>query len=215
MYTPFHSLVHGHAAIVRHPATPLLLFTVSVLWAMPAAVQADEPTTLAQCAELQDDAKRLACFDRLSRTDPVPPPAAPEAPADGTAPQAQDPMDTSASASTSTVTAPPAAEPAPPPAAAPRRQEPLTEEDFGLEQQRVAEAQVIDRITAGVIGGFQGWTERTVFELDNGQIWEQISSRHFNYAGPDRQVEIRRAAFGSFFLSPVGLNSKVRVRRLE
>jgi len=73
----------------------------------------------------------------------------------------------------------------------------------------------VSSITANVVGGFAGWSGETVFELDNGQVWEQIGSNRFDYSGGDRNVVIRRGLFGSFQLSPEGLNRSVGVRRIE
>lgn len=101
---------------------------------------------------------------------------------------------------------------APAVAAAPTEAMPTPEEEFGLEQARAAET---DSIQAGVIGGFQGWTGDTIFELDNGQVWQQIGSGRYEYSGENRDVIISRGFLGSFSLRPEGLNRTVRVQRIK
>lgn len=99
-----------------------------------------------------------------------------------------------------------------PAAAAPAAAPPTPEEEFGLEQARAAET---GSITAGVVGGFRGWSGDTVFELDNGQVWRQTGSGRYEYSGEDRAVVITRGFLGSFSLQPEGLNRTVRVQRIK
>ena len=163
--------------------------------------------TLDDCRAIEDNAERLACFDRVAGAEPPAPPRQPEAPA----PVAEAPA----------AAAPPAQAETPAPAAPPRTAEPEAPSNFGLERQAGLDGP--DRIVASVVGGFQGWGEyatedgrkKTVFELDNGQVWVQVGTQKFRYGGPDRKVEIRRASFGSFLLSPEGYNRAVRVRRVK
>lgn len=167
-----------------------------------AAAQA--PDAMTDCTAIEDDAERLECFDRLTRAEQPKPPAAPESPpAPATQPE------------TPAATAEPPVAETREPAETPRADAEAPVDDFGLERKR--ELVGPDRFLASVVGGFQGWGgyEKTVFVLDNGQVWEQVGFEKFRYGGPDRVVEIRRGALGSFLLSPEGLNRKVRVRRLK
>jgi hypothetical protein len=86
-------------------------------------------------------------------------------------------------------------------------------DDFGLEQEKAQQA--LQSVTANVVGGFQGWSGETVFELDNGQVWEQAGSGRYEYSGEDRAVVIERGFLGSFSLKPEGLNRTVRVKRIK
>lgn len=167
-----------------------------------AAQDTDPTRDFLKCMELSDPQARLACYDRLAV-------AVVElglaASRKGSAA-----MDGATGAATGAATAAGAAAGSaaaaqPTPAANP-------EQDFGM-ARRADES--VDSISAGVVGGFQGWSGSTRFELDNGQVWIQADSGRFDYSGEDRRVAIRRAAFGSFMLSPEGLNRSVRVRRVE
>lgn len=152
-----------------------------------------------KCLELKDPTERLACYDRmavaaveLGLTLPGAS-GAPAAPAAATG--------AVAAAASSTTPAP----------AATRRAD--AAEDFGLEQEKAQQA--LEAITAKVVGGFRGWTGETVFELDNGQVWEQAGSGRYEYSGEDRAVVIERGFLNSFSLKPQGLNRTVRVKRIK
>lgn len=150
-----------------------------------------------KCLELSDPAERLACYDRMAV-------AAVELgltlPGAGSAP---------APAAAAGATAPsPAASPAPA-----RTADADAMEDFGLEQEKAQQA--LEAVTANVVGGFQGWTGDTVFQLDNGQVWQQAGSGRYEYSGEDRPVVIERGFLNSFSLKPRGLNRTVRVKRIE
>jgi len=200
----------------RPRATAVMAALLALLAASGAAAD-DATRAFLKCMELRDDAARLACYDRLAgewvelgapalRSAPattLPPAAVPGAP------------------SPATPATPPAAASAAPVPAAPRSageaateaRAPVAEEYFGMESRAVGET--LDSISAYVVGGFRGWSGNTQFELSNGQVWEQAVSGRFEYGGADREVTIRRGAFGSFLLSPEGLNRNVRVRRVR
>jgi hypothetical protein len=205
----------------RRPRALAVMAAALALLASGSALADDATRAFLKCMELRDDAARLACYDRLAgewvelgapglRSAPGAAPA-------GALPPAAVPG------------SPPAALPGTPPAAvgaatapaAPRSagdtateaRAPMAEEYFGMESRAVGET--LDSISAYVVGGFQGWSGNTQFELSNGQVWEQAVSGRFEYGGADREVTIRRGAFGSFLLSPEGLNRNVRVRRVR
>lgn len=142
-----------------------------------------------KCLELRDPDARLACYDRMAVAVVELGLALPgsSAPAVGAAVAAAAPAD--------------AAAPAPGP-----------EQEFGLEEERAA---AVDSVKAGVIGGFRGWSGDTVFELDNGQVWQQTEAGRYEYSGEDREVIITRGFLGSFSLQAEGLNRTVRVKRVK
>lgn len=96
---------------------------------------------------------------------------------------------------------------------------PSGEPSFGLEQ-------VADKlgglfrnspevIQSRLLGDFRGWSGRTIFRLENGQVWQPSAPGEFYYPTKDPVVIIRRGTFGSYLLRIEGKNSSVRVRRIE
>lgn len=177
-------------------AAPLVtgapLAAALLLGAGPAVAE-DATRAFMKCLEVEDDARRLSCYDRLARE--VVELGVPGAPRAAAAPAAA-----SAAAGDAREAPGTSGDPAP-------------EDAFGKPQKTPGD--VLESISANVVGGFTGWSGDTVFELDNGQVWEQTGMGRYDYAGKDRKVVIERALFGSFMLSPEGLNRSVRVRRLE
>lgn len=172
------------------------VFSAALLLAMTGAAAEDDATrAFLRCMALQNDTERLACYDRLAHE--VVELGLPGSRAAG------------ATAGSAAATAPAEAAGASQASSA----QPAPEEQFGMAQPTSGEE--ISSITASVVGGFAGWAGGTIFELDNGQVWEQVGSDRYEYAGRDRKVVISRALFGSFQLSPEGLNRRVRVRRVE
>jgi hypothetical protein len=112
----------------------------------------------------------------------------------------------------------PAPEAAPPAAAAAPVAAPAakTEDDFGSEQLPV---EPVDRIDARLVGEFNGWTGRTKFALDNGQVWQQTRNYVRNYEPrepiPQAKVTITRSFAGSYKLRIEGVRRTVQVKRIE
>ncbi len=58
-----------------------------------------------------------------------------------------------------------------------------------------------ERIEANIVGPFSGWDGRTVFALDNGQIWRQVDPDVYDTSpAANTPVEIVRSKYGSFRL---------------
>jgi hypothetical protein len=73
-----------------------------------------------------------------------------------------------------------------------------------------------DRVESRIRGSFRGWSGRTQFPLENGQIWEQSEASVFSVANLDSpQVVITKGVFGAWFLRIEGYNQRVRVRRIQ
>jgi len=189
--------------IARSLATPPLAVAALLAAALltgAGAAAAEEPTrAFMRCLEIQDDEARLSCYDRLARevVELGVPGARSAAPAAAATAGAATAGETAASAG------------AIPEAAGSQ----APEDAFGKPQKTPSD--VLDSISANVVGGFTGWSGDTIFELDNGQVWKQTGMGRYEYSGKDRKVVIERALFGSFMLSPEGLNRSVRVQRVE
>jgi len=99
--------------------------------------------------------------------------------------------------------------------AAPEAPQASTADERGFELKRLQEAPK-DPINTSIIGDFNGWNGNTVFELDNGMIWEQTDDDTFfirTISNP--QVTIKPGMFGTWRLSVEGYGSNVRVRRIQ
>jgi hypothetical protein len=92
--------------------------------------------------------------------------------------------------------------------------QPLTAEQFGLEEQ-LAPKSPVDAIESQIPGRFEGWQANSRIKLANGQVWQVTdgSSRIYDLTNP--KVEISRGMFGAFYLNIAGDNRTVKVRRIQ
>lgn len=70
--------------------------------------------------------------------------------------------------------------------------------------------------TSRIVGEFEGWSGKTKFHLENGQVWQQ--SGHDKWAGvrlENPTVRIRPGFMGSWVLKVEGYNTTTRVRRIR
>lgn len=82
-----------------------------------------------------------------------------------------------------------------------RREEPKQMARAAAQARREAAEAQVQRIEANVVGPFSGWDGRTVFALDNGQVWRQVDPDVY-YTSPVKSapVEIYRSSYGSYRL---------------
>lgn len=116
-------------------------------------------------------------------------------------------------AQVTSIVAPP--EPAPAPAPASTQADPRTtkEEAAGFENQRERSRQ---KFTSRLVGSFSGWSGKTTFKLENGQVWRQARSgsyRHRTLTNP--AVTLVPKALNTWSLEIEGLNRSVRVKRIK
>jgi len=188
---------------------PLIIAGLAALVAS-AAVSAAESDSAAsafmKCARISNDGQRLLCYDRLA-TDLIElgltargglPDAASPAAAGATAAPAPDPE-----------AAQPAATEAPEQAAA------SGSDQFGVERMDDAPGTEVDKIQSRYVGEFTGWDGKTVFELENGQVWQQSGSGRMTYRVANPMITIKRAFMGSYLLKVEGRNKSVRVKRIK
>jgi hypothetical protein len=71
------------------------------------------------------------------------------------------------------------------------------------------------QIAAKVVPSFRGWRGKTVFRLDNGQIWQQRMSGSMNYSGSSSEVVITKNMMGRFVLRHIETDRSVLVKRVE
>ncbi|TCO75328.1 hypothetical protein [Chromatocurvus halotolerans] len=79
----------------------------------------------------------------------------------------------------------------------------------------VREAMQNSRVEAAVTGDFEGWSGKTLFYLDNGQVWRQRLSGRFRYRGDERDVVIESNSLGFHRLTHVASGRNVGVSRVR
>lgn len=126
-------------------------------------------------------------------------PGAPMAPAVTPSPAASA---TAAVASASPAPATPAA--AAVAAAAPPTPPPV--DDF-----RAAQADVY----TSIVQPFTGWSGRTTFVMENGQVWQQRMDGSYQFKGTDTRVVIRRGAFGHDRMRLLSTGRWIGVKRIR
>ena len=87
-------------------------------------------------------------------------------------------------------------------------------ETFGDERITQVEDEV-DQITSRILGEFKGWSGYTKFQLENGQIWQQSSEGLLIVRMNNPTVIIKKSFFGTYNLSVEGVNSTIKVRRIQ
>lgn len=159
-----------------------------VSWALAAGLSistgmADEvPEQLRRCAEIEDDARRLACYDRHVRGGAAETTAA--------APSAAAPVSGSPAPGSSE----------PPPAAD-------AEQGFGLPEEREQREEEPDLISARITRIDVRRNGERIFTLDNGQMWVEDSPAPSLRLEVGDTVTIKAGLFGSHRLFGSGHRS--------
>ena len=68
---------------------------------------------------------------------------------------------------------------------------------------------------ARLTGDFTGWTGKTIFKLDNGQVWRQRSSANYRHSGSDRRVTFKKNWMGGWEMTVVSSGKTVLVRKVQ
>ena len=93
------------------------------------------------------------------------------------------------------------------------------QEDFGKPPEVLEGPKEISEISATVTEFAKNAYGKSIFILDNGQIWKQIDGDTFEVQPPRRgdtmKVTIEKAMMGSFSLTVDGRNGLVKVRRIK
>lgn len=86
----------------------------------------------------------------------------------------------------------------------------MTEEERA-ERKKERESEIV----ANVLPAFRGWSGRTVFELDNGQVWRQRQAGTMKYSGSDSSVAITRNWLGKHTLKHRETGRAIGVKRID
>jgi hypothetical protein len=168
----------------------IAVLSVCLACALPCAAAETLADVLA-CRSITDSAARLACFDRETAALAAAPAASIAAPAS--------PGVASTPAQTAAATGAPAA-PRPPPLDA--------QQSFGLSGSAIASNEEaagarpakVAKIESKIVGLSLAGNGRTVFTLDNSQMWRQIESDGDMLAKLNDVATISRGLLGSYWL---------------
>ena len=89
------------------------------------------------------------------------------------------------------------------------------EENFGRPEPRESSPEEAFKLYATVKQPFRGWNGKTVFYLDNGQIWKQRSHGRYTYMGDDSRVVISKNKMGFFEMRLIEADRSVGVKRAK
>ena len=68
---------------------------------------------------------------------------------------------------------------------------------------------------ARLTSDFTGWTGKTIFKLDNGQVWRQRSSANYRHRGSDTRVKFKKNWMGGWEMTVVSSGKTVLVRKVQ
>lgn len=143
------------------------------------------PADVLKCAEVRDDAARLACYDRtVPGLRALPPQAVTVAPPT------------------------PAAPPVPP-------EQRFGAGRLSKEDKPAAMAEDVETITATLKDAYERSPGRWVFTLDNGQVWQQVVTQTLYGVKPGRKVTVEKAILGSYNLRIEGIKALIKVSRAK
>lgn len=167
-----------------------------MLGATGAAKAQQVPERLVACAGKVDDAERLACYDSAVKS------MGAEARAASEAREAEAKAAKAAAAAAAASAA----------AAAAAKADAERKDSFG---KAAAPSEVVAEISATITEVLKDASAKSVFVLDNGQIWRQADAFNLPNAKVGSAVTIKRGALGSYRLVPSGSNRSILVIRMK
>lgn len=82
-------------------------------------------------------------------------------------------------------------------------------------KQKEKKSKVKYELVAKVVPEFRGWFGKTVFVLDNGQVWRQRTPGSLRYSGGDATVIITQNFLGKFIMKHQDTGRSIGVRRID
>ena len=70
-------------------------------------------------------------------------------------------------------------------------------------------------LEARLVGDFKGWTGKTVFRLDNGQVWRQRSASTYRHKGSDMRVRLEQNWMGGWEMEVLSTGKSVLVKKMR
>ena len=70
-------------------------------------------------------------------------------------------------------------------------------------------------LEARLVGDFKGWTGKTVFRLDNGQVWRQRSASTYRHKGSDMRVRFEQNWMGGWEMEVLSSGKSVLVKKVR
>ena len=70
-------------------------------------------------------------------------------------------------------------------------------------------------LEARLVGDFKGWTGKTVFRLDNGQVWRQRSASTYRHKGSDMRVRFEQNWMGGWEMEVLSTGKSVLVKKMR
>jgi hypothetical protein len=86
---------------------------------------------------------------------------------------------------------------------------------YTTEEQKKKDSEVKYELVAKIVPSFRGWSGKTVFTLDNGQVWRQRTPGSLRYSGSDSTVIITQNMIGKFIMKHLDTGRSVGVRRID
>lgn len=72
-----------------------------------------------------------------------------------------------------------------------------------------------EQIISRIQGEFKGWTGKTVFKLENGQVWKQRRAARYYHKMTNPEVEITKNLMGFYEMKVVETGKRVGVKRIR
>ena len=82
-------------------------------------------------------------------------------------------------------------------------------------EQKEKAKKVKYELIAKVVPAFRGWSGKSVFVLDNGQVWRQRTPGSLRYSGGDSTVIIKQNFMGKFVMKHQDTGRAIGVRRID
>lgn len=83
-------------------------------------------------------------------------------------------------------------------------------------QETQERPEAAEAIESRLVGDYQGWSGRTAFRLENGQIWQQIDGKQrYDDSRAAPKVKVYPGLLGSYWLEVEGVNERVKVKPVK